>query len=268
MRRFLVLCFLFSVLWMTGIHALAQASERQAKKQYAAEYKVLKDFQAALKNDDRQAVADLIAYPVRLEYPLLPVKTPADFIRQWDSFFDAQNIPDLVKSRALAVAGKGIALDLAPGVWVRQGKVTPPRTAVYEQRIAAGRAAEAQFLHPSAQGYTSLLEWCETKEREIRLQTRGEGLFYYGWKKGGGLLVEPDLVMVGELEYHGMDGDVVYRFTSDADEIYVLEAPGICAAETCPRKLSILRTGDLPSSELTCTPSRKMTFEPKAAAEE
>lgn len=260
MRRFLVLGFLFSVLLVTGVHALAQASERQAKRQYAADYKVLKSFQAALKKDDREAVAALIDYPVRLEYPLLPVRSHADFIRQWDSFFDAENLPALLKSRAQVVEGKGLVLDQAPGVWVRHGKVIPPRTAVYERRIAAGRAEEAHFLHPSAQGYTSLLEWCETKEREIRIQTKGEGLFYYGWKKGGGLLVEPDLVMMGELEYQGTTGDVVYRF-ANTDEVYVVEASGNCENTRCPRKLSILRGPDLPSSELVCSESRKMAVE-------
>jgi hypothetical protein len=60
---------------------------------FANDYLAAKKLQMALRKNDRQAVANLVQFPLLNEKPLASIRNAHEFLARWDEFFDATNIP-------------------------------------------------------------------------------------------------------------------------------------------------------------------------------
>lgn len=93
-----------------------------AKSIYAAEFQAAKRFQKALKYNDRNAIAGMVAYPVERDYPLPPIRSAGEFLFRWNEIFDKANTNALLRSVPKDVGWRGVAL--ANGlVWFNGGKL-------------------------------------------------------------------------------------------------------------------------------------------------
>ena len=72
--------------------ALSSFSEAQDAS-YAKDFLAAKKLQQSLRKNDRQAVANLVQFPLLNEKPLASVRNAHEFLARWDEFFDATTLP-------------------------------------------------------------------------------------------------------------------------------------------------------------------------------
>ncbi len=213
-------------------------AQGQTGVDYTQEYKTEEAFKAALKANDKMAVANLISYPVEMSYPLPSVNNADEFVSNWDDFFDKDSIDAILKSKSEPVGSKGLLLD--SGIWIVNGKVNAPQgTSSLLKKLQEARKKEALSLHASLHGYDSLVASCDTEKKHIRIQSHADGYHYFVWDKKSPLTEKPELSLKGDVEHQGTMGGEVYTFVN-GNYSYVFDAPRLCEEE-CQNSLAVLK---------------------------
>ena len=245
MARNLSVIFAFCALVLfCGVAAFA------ADDVYQPDFQAAQSLQKALKANDRAAVARLMEFPMRLDYPLPPIKTTGEFLAHWDEFFDKGITAQLLHEAPAEVGWRGVMIG-GGLVWFNNGRVFGfnPRTAAYQKRWDDAKKQEAAALYPSLRGYTKVAVICSTKTKHIRIQQYGNDYRYFVWPKGTNMSVKPELELKGDMRPDGNGGDETYTFKNNGFR-YEFEKVFICG-ENCDDMLTVSK-GDKEISSLAC----------------
>lgn len=222
-------------------HEVITSARAEGASIYAAEFQAAKRFQKALKDNDRNAIAGMVAYPVERDYPLPPIKSAGEFLARWDELFDKANTNALLRSDPKDVGWRGVAL--ANGlVWFNGGRLIAInlQSDLYLKKFEEAKSKEFLTLYAGARGYKKVAVQCDTPSKHIRIQEHDDGYHYFIWKKGRALSEKPELELKGEVEYQGSAGNATYTFNNHGYS-YVFDAPVI--SDTDGDTLTISRNG-------------------------
>ncbi len=231
--------------------------ELAASTTYAKDCAAAAKLKAALKVDDRQAVAVLIEYPLQRDLPLHPIANSKEFLKHWDEYFDAVTTKEIIDQKPEQYGWRGIAL--ANGMlWFNNGRVISinSEAAAYKQALEDAKHVETVALYPDAQGYDRIEQQCNTKTLHVRVQRHGEGLRYFAWKRGAPFSSRPELELKdGTAEESGSDGHAVLTFKNAGFTYQLDNGLGICG-EDCHSYLTVLKDGKQVARQV-CTASSK-----------
>ena len=220
---------------------------------YVKDYAAAKKLQMALRKNDRQAVANLVQFPLLNEKPLASVRNAHEFLARWDEFFDATNTAALLAADAEQYGWRGIAL-LNGTVWFEKGKIRAinSQTAAYQKAMQTAIKQDGAKLYPSARGFDKVTFQCTTKELYIRAQQHGDDLRYFAWKKGDSLLTKPELELTGgKYDPQGTGGNYNLEFNNNGFT-YSLNVGHYLCGEDCNDYLAVSQ-GDKQLSNEVCT---------------
>lgn len=231
------------------LHAEAPSARIAAPAPQAMEYKTAQAFLKALSRNDRIAVANMVSYPYPRPYPLSVIETPEEFAASWDDFFDAGNTPVILTDTYVMIGDKGLMFQ-ASGIWVRGDNIIPIASTTGAKHYEDAKAKEEKSIHESLRGYTNVFKICETETKRIRVQQKGEALYYFSWPKTATFADAPDMTLTGTGEFQGTMGGVTYTF-KNGDDTYVLDVPYVCEDPVCKDTLSVHKGSEQVSSD-TC----------------
>lgn len=243
--------FILMLVAATFLMSAASALAVEPAGEDAIEFQTAKIFQEALKTNDKQTVAMLMRYPIGREYPLPAIKSPSDFISNWDDFFDASNIPAIIADEPDRVGWRGVMLG-SGDVWFDGDRIIAinVRTKMFQKKFNEAKNRESLTIHPSARGYKSVALMCNTSTKSIRIQEHNDGIHYFVWKRGASLLEKPELDLKGTQEFEGSGGNSTYTF-KNRNYSYALYVPVICGEPaSCSDTLTVSKEGKELSSQI------------------
>ena len=233
----------------------ATASEAQ-NPSYAKDYLAAEMLQAALKENNRQAIADLISYPLFRAEPLLSIKNNKEFLRHWEEFFDATTTRVLLEAKAEQIGWRGISI--ANGIiWFDNGHIKSiyTDTSAYKRAMLKAIKRDSKRLYSSARNYDELSYQCSTKNLHVRVQKHGDDLRYFAWKSPADLLMKPELELKGgSYNPQGTGGGYELVFQNKGFT-YEVSVAGICG-EDCNNYLAV-KNGDKTLSSEVCNDVRQ-----------
>lgn len=230
--------FLVLVLFLGGF-----VSGQTVKPEYQ---KCIKSFIDSIKSDKKDAIAALVAYPLKREYPIPDVVDKADFIKRYDEIFDSVLKNEIVKSDPSKdwydMGWRGIMLNKG-NVWMDfDGRLTSINYQS-EAEIDLKKkliAAQKKELDSSIAFFQKPICVLETAKFRIRIDNLGnENYRYASWPIDKAMSEKPDLIIYrGNLVMEGSGGNHQYEFKK---ENYTYECAFIVAGEkdAPPAKLTI-----------------------------
>lgn len=218
---------------------------------FAAEgdYKtVVTKFIKVIKNNDRAAIANLVAYPLHRKVPLLRIDTPSQFLQHFDEVLDDELLKAIASSNAAddwaKMGWRGIMfnsgilwLDENGGIsavnyQTEKGKYERARLIELEKRSLHNTLRE--FLEP-------VLEW-KTKDYRIRIDRISEEQFRYAaWPTQKATSEKPDLILNnGTVVFEGSFGNHYYDFKNGV-YLYQCEVTVVGAHDSPPGNLTVYK---------------------------
>lgn len=206
---------------------------------------VVRQFQDALLNGDKQAVAKLVHYPLKRDNPLPPIPSEEAFIEYWDDYFDLETIQRIVGGEPAEVGWRGVMM-LNGSIWFRHGKISALRTFTdtYEARLMRAMQHDYARLHPIARGYSELTLECSTHDYRLRLQAHNGMYRLFLWDRHAELINEPIEQLVAEAVTNAGSGmGRTFHFVGDGNA-YGVVLPGVCSGGAdCMARLHIPKDG-------------------------
>lgn len=204
-----------------------------------------KRFQAALLNDDKQAVAKLVRYPLKRDGPLPPIASERAFIEYWQDYFDPETIQQISHAEPAEVGWRGVMM-LNGSIWFRNGKIRALRTFTdrYEARLARAIQRDHARLHPAARGYSELTLECYTLEYRLRLQAHDGVYRLFLWDRQAELINDPiEQLVANDVTSAGSGAGRTFHFVGHS-QAYGVVLPGGCSNERdCVDRLFIRSDG-------------------------
>lgn len=223
---------------MTGYAVGAPADE--TKSLFAKEFQTARHFQNALKDNDRKTVARLVSYPIVRDYPMPVIKSPDEFIANWDEFFDEANRAEIIKNAPVEMGWRGVMLGNGL-IWFDGARVivTNLSTKISQQKFQDAKNKEFMTLHASVRGYKRVAVQCDTRSKHIRIQEHGDGYRYIVWPRGVSLSQKPELELAGSMEFDGSGGNAIYTFRNQGFR-YEFYSVHICGSD-CDDTLTVFK---------------------------
>ena len=230
-----------------------RADEETLKPEYQ---KLVRVFVAAIKADDRKAVAKLVKYPLRQEYPIPYVHNEKEFLQRFDQIFDKDLCARIAHSSIAkdwtAVGWRGIMLDRGL-LWLDQGGTL---IAVNYRSKAEDRfkgeliKRDKERLHHSLREFEKPELVGETDKLLVRIDVLKDEKYRYAvWPKGSPFSRKPDLVLKnGEVIFEGSGGNHYFEF-KNGEYRYRLYVWVIGAEDTPPGLLEIYKSDKLLSKQ-------------------
>ncbi len=255
MNKLLICLLLLSIVFLSTpslcIALPIEGSDSNGKSMYADDYAAAEKLQVALKNNNRQVVADLIQYPLNYSKPLPSIKNSKEFLKHWDEFFDADNIKIVLAAKAEEFGSHGVSL--SDGIiWFNNGRVTSINleTKSHKKALPVAKQTDSGSLYKSAQGSDKIQFQCHTKKSYIRTQYHGEDLRYFSWKEGADLSTKPELELVnGNFEPDGSGGNYTMTF-NNGNYTYKLDIGHNICGEDCNDYLTVLKGDEILSHQV------------------
>ncbi len=220
---------------------------------YAADYIAAKALQAALKENNRKAVAALIEYPLRRDEPLRAIKNNKEFLKHWQEYFDAASTKAVLTASAEQFGWRGVALK-GGIVWFNNGHISAInlQTTAYLKAFEAAKLQDSSRLYASARGYDKITYQCRTQSRFVRIQQHGDDLRYFAWKNGSSLKAKPELELKGgKYDAQGSGGNFDLDFENNGFTYSLNVGHNLCG-EDCNDHLVVQQGSKIQSSEV-CT---------------
>jgi hypothetical protein len=202
----------------------------------------------AFATDDRAAIAKRVRYPLRRDYPVPPVKDPADLLSRFDQVFDAPLRGLIAHSSAAKdwdqVGWRGIMLGDGI-VWIDdEGQViavngqSQAEKELERSLIEKDRAG----LHLSLRRFLKPVLACGTDRYRIRIDAMGDnaaGYRYAVWPKAKAQSEKPDLVLEqGACEFEGSGGNHRFSFKNGA-YVFRVDVDVVTGPRSAPGTLEI-----------------------------
>jgi len=185
--------------------------------------KVVFDFISCIKNQNRELLSDKIAYPLRREYPLPPVKNREEFLKRYNEIFDDSLVNIIITSMPeedwKEVGWRGIMLQRGL-LWLDiKGRLTAVnyQSSIEKQQRAELIDQQRNLLHPSLKAFKQPACLMETKKFRIRIDDMGNGNYRYAsWELHNKQSDKPDLIIEnGTFIPEGTGGNYHYDFKND-----------------------------------------------------
>ncbi|GAB0112126.1 hypothetical protein [Pseudoalteromonas distincta] len=175
---------------------------------------------AAFKAHDKTAIAALIRYPLKRQYPLPDIKNEAEFISRFDEVFDDELTAVIASSNIKTdwekVGWRGIMLNNGV-MWVdTDGKIIGINSGTSKEQALAKSLIEQgkQSLHASINIFEKpVLDW-KTANYHIRVDDLGDHNYRYAvWNIDKRAKDKPDMVLFnGDVTVSGTGGNHHYTF--------------------------------------------------------
>lgn len=188
------------------------------------EYQIfVKRFIENIKNEDKQAIGDLIVYPLQREYPIPDIETKEDFIKRYDEIFDSNLKNNILKSDAKKdwsdMGLRGTMLHNG-NIWMDiDGRLTAVN---YQSKFETDLrdkliAEQKKGLDESISFFKTPICILETPKFKIRIDNLGNNNYrYVSWSGQKEMTEKPDLILYrGELVVEGIGGNHQYEFKKD-----------------------------------------------------
>jgi len=228
--------------------SLLMASSQPAFALNPAEQKQVEHIIQLFKQNNAQAIAQSIQYPLNREAPLPAIQNAKEMQQRFAQVFDAQLKQDIAQSKFSqwdAVGWRGIMLDSGK-VWMSEGKITavnyssPAEQQLKKQLIAQ----QKQSLHPSLRSFKAPVFSFATQSFAVRIDELPNGQYRYAsWKAGQAQSAKPALVLnKGTVQFDGSGGNHHYDFKSGSYS-YTVERNIMGASETPEVNLTVKQAG-------------------------
>jgi hypothetical protein len=188
------------------------------------EYKAfVNKFITNVKNDNKEAIGDLIVYPLEREYPIPDIVDKTDFINRYTELFDSTLKNEIITSNPEKdwsdMGLRGIMLNHG-SIWM---DVDGLLTAVnYQSKFETDLknnliASQKKDLDSSIAFFQKPICILETAKFRIRIDNLGNNNYRYAsWSIDKKMTEKPDLIIYrGELVVEGIGGNHQYEFIKD-----------------------------------------------------
>jgi hypothetical protein len=209
---------------------------------------IVKRFIKVMESKNRNAIANLVAYPLLREVPLPPIDTHAQFLERFDEVFDQELLTAISSSSVVddwaEVGWRGIMFKNGR-LWLdTNGKISAINYQTEKEKGYRARLIESEKLniHASLKHYLEpVLEW-KTKEYRIRIDRTGKDRYRYAvWPIKKATSEKPDLILDnGKLFFDGSGGNHHYDFKSGV-VVYRCSVNRLGTDDTPPGDLEVLK---------------------------
>lgn len=185
------------------------------------EYQIfVKRFIDNLKNDNKEAMADIVSYPLKREYPIPDISNKEDFIKRYSEIFDSILKDEIIKSNPdkdwSDMGWRGIMLNQG-SIWLDiDGRLIAVN---YQSKAEIDlkktlNDSQKKALDPSIAFFQTPICILETSKFKIRIDNLGyENYRYASWSIKKEMTEKPDLVInSGNLVLEGTGGNHQYEF--------------------------------------------------------
>ncbi|WPQ66447.1 hypothetical protein SIO70_16430 [Chitinophaga sancti] len=210
MKRLLLAVFLYA-----GVNASGQDNPNP---------KAVSAFITLVKQQDKQALADKVIYPLRRQYPLPAVNNKQEFLARYSELFDDSLIYIIAHSdpaKDWASGGwRGISLNRGQ-VWLDDnGKLIGIN---YQTKTEAAKRAtlieaDKNQINPSLRDYKQPVLAFQTDKFKVRIDDMGSNNFRYtSWPVNVRTIDQPEVVIQdGKLIREGSGGNHYFSFENGA----------------------------------------------------
>lgn len=183
----------------------------------------IKKFIENVKSDNKEAIADLVSYPLKREYPIPDVINKADFVKRYSEIFDAVLKSEITKSDPAKdwsdMGWRGIMLNHG-NIWMDiDGRLTAVN---YQSKFETDLknkliASQKKELDSSIAFFQTPICILETAKFKIRIDNLGNNNYRYAsWSIKKKMTEKPDLIIYrGNLVLEGSGGNHQYEFKKD-----------------------------------------------------
>jgi len=182
--------------------------------------KFIKTFISNVKNDKKEAVANMISYPFKREYPIPTIKNKTEFIKRYNEIFDAALKNEISKSNPAKdwseMGWRGIMLNQGTVWFDTEGRlISINHQSKLEKDLKTKIIAKDKAkLHPSIAKFKDPECVLETSKFRIRIDNLGNNNYRYAsWSIKKQMIEKPDLVISkGKLILDGNGGNHRFEF--------------------------------------------------------
>lgn len=208
--------------------------------------KFIKTFISNVKNDKKEAVASMISYPFKREYPIPEIKNKADFVKRYSEIFDATLKNEIIKSDPAKdwseMGWRGIMLNRGT-IWIdTDGRlISINYQSEFEKDLKDKIIAKDKTkLHASIAKFKGPECVLETSKFRIRIDDLGNGNYRYAsWPLKKKMSEEPDLVISnGKWFQEGTGGNHRFEFKK-GQYIYECYISSLREKDAAPASLRI-----------------------------
>ena len=176
-----------------------------------------------VKNNNKEALGDLVVYPLKREYPIPDINNKSDFIKHFDEIFDAGLKNEIIKSNPVKdwfdMGLRGVMLNHGI-IWLDvDGRLTAIN---YQSKFETDLknkliASQKKELDPSIAFFQTPICILETAKFKIRIDNLGNNNYRFAsWSIDKKMSEKPDLVINGgKLIVEGIGGNHQYEFKKD-----------------------------------------------------
>jgi hypothetical protein len=208
--------------------------------------KFIKNFIDNIKNDNKEAVAAIISFPLGREYPIPVIKNKTDFLKRYDAIFDETLKNKIIKSNPAKdwtqMGWHGIMLNQGDIWFDESGKLITINYQSKTELVLKNKliAAEKDKLHPSIAKFKKPVYILETSKFRIRIDDLGNDNYRYAsWPVKKPMSEKPDLVIInGKWIAEGSGGNSKFDFKKD-DYLYECYIIVLGTSESPPATLTI-----------------------------
>lgn len=213
MKKPLITILLLTLHFLT---ALGQDENQENQKAIA-------DFIACVKTQDKEALSGKVAFPLRREYPLPPIRNKQEFLNRYNEVFDDTLINMIVTSEPARdwskMGWRGLMLRNGQ-LWLDEnGKLIAInyQSAAERKRRVLLVDKEKKQIHPSIKEFERPACLLTTSKFRIRIDDMGNGNYRYAsWSLKNRQNDKPDLIIEnGQFIPEGTGGNHRYEFKND-----------------------------------------------------
>ncbi|MEO8533166.1 MAG: hypothetical protein ABI441_05430 [Flavobacterium sp.] len=220
---------------------------QQLKKEYQ---KGISYFIDCVKNNKKEAVANLVKFPFEREYPIPIIKNKAEFVKRYDAVFDSTLKNKIIKSDPAKdwsqVGWRGIMLNQGD-VWIDEdGRLIAIN---YQSKTEKDQktkliATDKNKLHTSIAKFKAPVCVLETSKFRIRIDELADGSYRYAsWSVKQMMNEKPDLVIMnGKFITDGTGGNHHYDFQK-GNFLYKCDIIVLGEKNSAPAALIIYQNG-------------------------
>lgn len=218
---------------------------QELKKEYQ---KLVSNFIDYIKADNKEKVADLVAFPFKKEYPIPSIKNKQEFIHRYKEIFDDSVKQIIIKSNPATdwteMGWRGIMLNQGD-IWLDiDGRLLGVNCqSKFEKKLQNKLIAEDKnSIYPSLSKFYLPICILETSKFRIRIDELDNYKFRYAsWALNKPMSSKPDLVLYnGQYIPYGTGGNHSYQF-KNGEYIYKCFISVMREEDAPPAILTILK---------------------------
>ena len=201
-----------------------------------------------VKNNNKDNISNMIAFPLHRDYPIKSIKDKKEFIERYDEIFDDSLKNKIIKSNPAKdwaeVGWRGIML-YSGDLWLDEdGRLIAINYQSKSEKLMKEKLIETdrKSIYPSLQSYESPVFILKTAKYLIRIDYLGKEKFRYAsWAITKTMNDKPDLILEnGICVFHGSGGNHSYEFKNEG-YIYECKIIEMGAKGSPPAKLTIFK---------------------------